>query len=827
MDSTQEGKPKSALLVLPWAVVRFAGRIVRRCLVGIGVLVVLGVVAYVELESIIEFVDSRYGREIDDWLGTDARSAARLNDPTYFVQQSVMVSEDQRTVACFSSPERRILIKRASEIPPLFVSAILASEDKNFFSHEGVDKAAIVRALIKRSLGESHSGASTLTMQLAKHLRGGTGRGSTEIEKIADIVMALRLEREFSREQLLLSYVNMPYFGRGSYGIEAASRVYFDKPADDLALHQVAFLVSLINKPGLPDRSFAMDPLLKTRDEIMDANWSEAARGALRVLGLMVEQGAITVADNARATTLVEKALRKEVVPQGRACGARDHFLERVRVLYKDRFPINTGGLTISITRDDALQEVLAKAVDLTVQTYIARHPDDSDNNLLRAGAFAVDFSGDVLAEVGNVNFKDLKYDIIASGWRQPGSTFKMFTYGGLVERLTNQVLAEKPFPESAEHAVTQVLERCNVLDAPISVSLGRGRGHKTIENFHSRSEPQYRGEMSCRTALGESRNTAAMRVGANAGIKNVIELAYRVGLPKDAKHVLQPYPTTAIGASEVNPLSMAATAAFVNGGFRVTPRFANDVCSNGKSLLDKGAEDQPADCDLKGERRRPQGRVMDPVAAAAMVELLKAPLDIGSTGTASGLRTGVIPGMDPLGTAIWKLTPDERKKLTLAFPRDKAGEIAGKTGTATNHDGRTSDVWLILFVPGKPGRPETGIVLGFWMGKDAKERPLGDRGSTGGAGFAESGARNWLHSAATVLAFLQKERELLQPGNKFQPLVQDGVVANSIMNTSDAPSKRPPAAARRVESSKPAPDLIKTSSPKPAAKDDRSELDR
>ena len=363
-----------------------------------------------------------------------------------------------------------------------------------------------------------------------------------------------------------------------------------------------------------------MDPLLKSRDEIMDANWSEAVRGTLRVLGLMLEQGAITELDDARATTLVEKSLRKEIVAPGRACGARDHFLERVRVLYKDRFPINTGGLTISITRDDALQDVLAKAVDLTLRTYIARHPDDPDNNLLRAGAFAVDFSGDVLAEVDNVNFKELKYDIMASGWRQPGSTCKVFTYGALVERLRKQVLGEKPSVENAQDLVSQVLERCSVLDAPFFVSLGRGRGQKTIENFHSRSEPQYRGEITCRIALGESRNTAAMRAGANAGIKNVIDL-----------------------------------------------------------------------------------------------------------------RSGVIPGMDPLGDAIWKLKPGERKKLTLAFPLDKAGELAGKAGTATNHDGKTSDVWLMLFVPGKPDRPDTGILLGFWMGKDAKERPLGDRGSTGG----------------------------------------------------------------------------------------------
>jgi membrane peptidoglycan carboxypeptidase len=161
------------------------------------------------------------------------------------------------------------------------------------------------------------------------------------------------------------------------------------------------------------------------------------------------------------------------------------------------------------------------------------------------------------------------------------------------------------------------------------------------------------------------------------------------------------------------------------------------------------------------------------------MIELLKAPLDIGSTGTASALRSGVIPGMDPLSDAIWKLKPEERKKRMLAFPFEEAGEIAGKTGTATNADGKTSDVWLLLFVPGPPDYPEKGIILGFWMGKDSKDHSLGERGSTGGPGFAESGARNWVHSAATVLAFLQKERGLLQPGYKFQPIIRDDVLRN------------------------------------------------
>jgi membrane peptidoglycan carboxypeptidase len=385
------------------------------------------------------------------------------------------------------------------------------------------------------------------------------------------------------------------------------------------------------------------------------------------------------------------------------------------------------------------------------------------------------------------VSFDREKFDVMANGWRQPGSTFKIFTYGALVERLTADALADAASPETLDAIVASVLDDCHVLDAPIFIPLGRGRGVKKIENFHSRSEPQYRGQMSCRVALGESRNTAAVRAGAHAGIRNVIELTYRLGMPLDPKHPLQPYPTTAIGASEVNPLSMATTAAFLNGGYRVVPRFVNDICHEGKSLIHADGPTLPRACDASGERRPVQERLMHPAVAAAMTELLKAPVDL-PTGTASSLRRGTIPGVDPLGGEIWRLKPDEVKKRTLAFPLERAGELAAKTGTATNADGKTSDVWLILWVPGPLDRPERGIVLGFWMGKDSKERPLGERGSTGGPGLAESGGRNWVHSAATVLAFLQKERGLLRPENKFQPIVRDDV-----LRSLDARKVKPP----------------------------------
>ena len=280
-------------------------------------------------------------------------------------------------------------------------------------------------------------------------------------------------------------------------------------------------------------------------------------------------------------------------------------------------------------------------------------------------------------------------------------------------------------------------------------------------------------------TIRAGTRNTAAMRAGERAGIKHVIELTYRLGMPRNAKHKLQPYPTTAIGASEVNPLSMATAAAFVNGGFRVTPRFANDVCRAGKSLLYKDDQGRRKDCDIKGEYRPPHKQIIHPAVSATMIELLKSPLDIGTTGTASALRRGVIPGIDPLSDEIWKMKPEERKRRTLVFPLAEAGEIGGKTGTATNADGKTSDVWLLLFAPGPTEHPEKGVMLGFWMGKNSKTHALGERGSTGGQGFAETGGRNWVHSAATVLAFLQEHRGLLKSGYKFQPLLRENVLAN------------------------------------------------
>jgi membrane peptidoglycan carboxypeptidase len=775
------GAGMRALRALFRAIAHFVKKMLRFLFIASGIVAVSIVVVLVGglfAPDIITVVDKAAPEWVDKQFGTDRHAPSRLHDPYYYAEQTEVVGPDGKTkVACISSPEHRIKIDAYADIPPLFRSAILASEDKSFFEHIGVDMPAIYRAFGKTILNESSSGASTITMQIAKELRQGVGHRSTSEEKIRDIIMALRLDRMFVKEQLFLRYVNMPYFGRGQYGIETASRGYFGRPARDLLLHQVALIVAMINRPALPDRQMLIRVGGPPRT-LGEGNWSEVKSGARRVLERMIDLGFITSEEFARASDAIDNDMRSELVSSSGGCGVRDYFMESVRVAYADRFRVNTGGLTIGITRDDELQEQLKYSVEGAVRTYRSRHANDPEIDELRAGALAVRFDGAVLAEVGNVDFRRVKYDAMRQAFRQPGSTFKPFTYGGLVEKQVNELLLSANPPETLSDLVDKATKACVVLDAPVGVSLGRGRGVHVIQNFHSRSKrtPQYWGTMTCKQALGRSQNTAAIRAGQKAGIAHVIELTYRLGMPKDDAHPLQPYPTTAIGASEVNPLGMSGLIAFVNGGYKVIPRFVNDICKDGRSLVAKDDDGRPLVCDLKGERKLALERVLHPATAIVMTDVLRGPVD-DSFGTVASLRRGVIPFMDPLGSEIWKLSAKERAERVIVFSEETSGAIAGKTGTATNADGRTSDVWLLLFIPGPEAAPEKGVMLIFWMGKDSKDHALGDRGRMGGGQVPETGGRNWTNAAAPVLKFLQEKRGLLKPGSMFRPVYQDGVL--------------------------------------------------
>lgn len=727
-----------------------------------------------------------------------------------FLAQSDVSGDDGRLIACFSSPEHRIVIQRNEDIPPLFEKGIIASEDQRFYKHNGVDYRGIVRAGISNiTAGKKVSGASTLTMQIARNLLLKDA-SRNYLRKMKEILLALKIEREFSKGELLLLYVNTPYLGRGQYGIEAGSRSYFGKSAKDLNIEEVAFIVGLINKPALPERIERKDPqAIKSRDK----HTRESTMRTRHVIERMYALQFITEKEYERGQL---EATKLKFLSAKSGCSVEKigpYYVEEIRRRHKDSQPLNTGGMRLYLPIDEELQRVAEEALKEGINTYRKRYVYDdaglalaherftnkirrelaelnetrsakelarmesdmdisrdefrkrqmADRESIRGLAFGVDGAGRVRFMIGGEDFTKSKFNVATQGFRQPGSTFKAFTFAAHDETILN-MLIQSGVPQ--EELLIELDKKCVLLDAPVFVSRGKGRPPKQIANFRSSSEPQYRGEISCRIAIAESRNTSAIRAGERAGVGHLVALSERLGLGKSGRtYAIQPYPTTAIGASDVTPIDMSAYLAFINGGYKVPLVWENDICivdEHGVSRSVLFSDDgDPLDstvkvqrpCATKGEVPRQYERVLHAVVAEHMKQLLRAPVD-EATGTAHSLRAGVVFGKDPL-------TTPQREK-TVSFSLETSGEIAGKTGTATNDNGDTSDVWFIVAIPGVRGKPETAMVMVFWMGKTTKAS-LGPR---------ETGGRNLIPVAARVMKFLQKKRGLLQPGNVFESIM-------------------------------------------------------
>lgn len=700
----------------------------------------------------------------------------------YFHEQSIVYASDSK-IACYSSPEHRILIESYEEIPEKIRLAILASEDKSFFVHNGVDGWAIARAGALRGLHKvaplfsgTKSGASTLTMQLAKKLRGREGAPATLDDKIAEALIAFDIEDRLNKYQIFLIYVNMPYFGRGQYGIEAASRSYFGKSAKELDWHEAAYLVALINRPALPDRKFLLD---KAPEDGEKVNRLEAKRGAQRVLDLMRDFGEentviskepFTKNDYANASTKIPNL---EIKPAGSGCASSPvmrSYVEQVRTDFGKQLlrvkmesspSLNDAGFSVYFPSDEGVSVALEQVVSLARGVYEKRHKKDVDIEQLRAGAVAMRFDGKVLGIVGNIDTGLYKFNVMTQGYRQPGSTAKAITYTAFDEALMEGILSSPNPPHTLDDMVAALDNACTVLDAPILISRGKGKPPHVVQNF-SRSKPMYfMRNIPCALAVGESRNTTAVRAGQRAGVNRMVEVARRLGIKEDALHKLEPYPTMAIGGFDARPIDMARVfATIANGGFEVFPSFVEDICSkNGKSILhfredpfDSDAK-EPLPCSPGGAPRtsKPE-RILHPAVAQHITSLLRNVVD-GPTSTAHSIRSGVIMGQDPF---IY-----DNKSPRLKFTLEDSGEMAGKTGSAANADRSVTDAWLILLLPGPVGKPEEGVVLVFWMGKDNKHS----------LGSGETGGRIWTNSAVSILDYLKKNRGLLSSGNKFAPL--------------------------------------------------------
>jgi penicillin-binding protein 1A len=398
------------------------------------------------------------------------------------------------------------------ELPAYLPKAFVAIEDRRFYDHFGIDPIGITRAMVRNVTrsGGPMQGGSTLTQQLAKNLFLTQER--TASRKIQEAILALWLERNYSKDQILELYLNRVYFGSGAYGIDAASLRYFGKPAREVTLAEAAILAGLVQSPSrlAPNR-----------------NPNGAQARAELVLAAMARER--LVSDEMVKLALINPARALKPASGGSFGYAADHVMD----VLDDFIGTIETDVVVSTTLDSGLQLAAEKAlVDELVQK--------GEKFGVSQGAFvAMQPDGAIRALVGGRSYGESQYNRAVAARRQPGSAFKPFVYLAALERgLTPDTPRE---------------------DSPLNL-----RGWSP-ENYSR----DYRGSVTLTTALSLSLNTVAVRLGLEVGPKTVIGTAQRLGI----RSKLEPNASIALGTSEVTPLELvSAYAPFANGGVGVLP---------------------------------------------------------------------------------------------------------------------------------------------------------------------------------------------------------------------------------------------------------------
>ena len=429
-----------------------------------------------------------------------------------------------------------------SEVSPLFIAAVLAREDARFYLHQGIDWRGILRALVHDVLsGSAKEGASSITQQLARNSLPLGGR--TISRKLLEAMVALRIERQFTKQQILELYVNRIYFGNGCYGVETASQAYFGKSASQLNLPEAALLAGLIRSPN------RFSPLKNPEGAAVQRNVVLDRMVALKTLSP-------AEADEAKKAKITPRPKRLPFIQENYAMDAVQRDLNLL--LTQDQ--IDNGGLSIYTTLDSAVQNAAQQALE-TQLTKIEHqsnfhHPlkasyrppesgeGDSSMPYLEGAVVTIDnASGGIRALVGGRDYAQSKFNrALAPTNRQVGSAFKPFVY---TIAFTHGLL-----PGAA------------ISDGPIQPGEIEGAGNWSPGN----SDGTYVGIQPCSYGLIHSRNTMSVRVGQFAGLDAVQTVANTLSLSQNVPHG----PAIYIGSFETNLKDLtAAYSVFPNAGMR------------------------------------------------------------------------------------------------------------------------------------------------------------------------------------------------------------------------------------------------------------------
>ena len=619
--------------------------------------------------------------------GIEDVKQARVASPT------VVVSADGRQLASFEQGvQMRVPL---AQVSPNVVNALIATEDHRFYDHHGVDFTRIAGAVVASLKGDPQGG-STITQQLARNMFSEIGRARTANRKLKELITAFKIENTYSKTEILEAYLNTVPFLYNAYGIEAAARTYFDKPAAQLNETEAATLVGMLkgtayyNPVTNPERSLARRNV---------------------VLGQMLKAG---VFDDKRYRELVKRPLRLHFNRLAERTGRDDHFTAYVRrwlVDWAEKHDVDLkqDGLVVQTTLDYDLQQAAVQAVQRQAgalqaiadvdwahswpinaqqtQTYVDMRPSvtpfdyywqshgdlletfvresaeyrkavdgganpvatlkrlraDRDfmrtlkaaKSRLEAGFLAMDpATGEIKAWVGSRDFEREQYDHVSQAARQPGSTFKPIVYAAALEQ---GIAPEHPY-----------------LDAVTTIRFNDGTVWRPTDNGGTTGR-----QLTLRDGLVYSKNTITAQVVRDVGVAPVVKLAQDLGVrTSKLAHV----PSIALGTSPVTLLEMvnAYSTIAAQGEYR-KPVFVRRITDrNGQVIADFGSQ-------------TPQ-RVLSQASAVTLIDMMRGVINRG-TGTGIRYRFGI------------------------------TADVAGKTGTTQNN----ADAWFIMMHP--------NLVAGAWVG--------------------------------------------------------------------------------------------------------------
>ncbi|RME47193.1 MAG: penicillin-binding protein [Chloroflexi bacterium] len=455
------------------------------------------------------------------------------------------------------------------ELPLHVRQAVIAVEDVSFYENPGIDLRGITRAAFQM-LRERRivSGGSTITQQLARAVLLSQEERSqrTFTRKLRESILALRITRAFSKDQILEMYLNEVYFGQLAYGIEAAAQTYFGKPARELDLAEAALLAGLIQSPA------AYNPLV---------NIDAARRRQAVALDLMVKAGFVTPEE-------AELAKGEPLHFTGGNVPLRaPHFVTYVRNLLEARYgaeQVNHGGLRVITTLDLDLQTQAEAIIRRRIAELNEHKPGKPDYNVSDAALVALDpHTGEILAMVGSADYFNEKIDgavNVALARRQPGSAIKPITYAAAFERCradsgywvlgiggsTRYPISNTQYPMSSTQS--PCFTPATVLsDVPTTFLTKENEPYRPM-NY----DRMWHGPISLRRALATSSNMIAVKVLDAVGVDAMIDTAEALGITTLTDRDRYGLALT-LGGGEVKLLELtAAYAAFANAGYRVTP---------------------------------------------------------------------------------------------------------------------------------------------------------------------------------------------------------------------------------------------------------------